>query len=122
MRNDGDRWRNLDIWKDSDELAYRIYCVTSKFPKEEVYGITSQLRRAGLSVPTNFVEGYCRRGDKELTRFINIALGSLVETRYLLEFSRKLGYLKDFEYEELSPLADSLGRKLWKFYERVSAT
>lgn len=66
------------------------------------------------------MEGYSRHGDKELRRFISIGLGSLGETKYLLSFSWKLGYLKDSEYTELSEAAENLGRKLWKFYERVS--
>lgn len=119
MSEDGDRWRNLDIWKKADELAYLTYQATFKFPKEEAYGITSQLRRAAISIPTNIVEGYSRHGDKELTRFISIALGSLGETKYLLSFSRKLGYLSEPEYRGLCKAASELGRRLWRFYERV---
>ena len=120
MAEDTDRWRNLDVWKDADDLAYRIYQATLGFPKEEIYGITSQLRRAAISIPTNIVEGYSRHGDKELTRFVNIALGSLAETKYLLSFSKKLGYLADLEYQSLSRAANELGQRLWKFYEKVS--
>jgi len=119
MTENAERWQNLDIWKEADDLAYRVYCTTSRFPKEEIYGITSQLRRAALSVPTNIVEGYSRRGDKELSRFINIALGSLGETKYLIMFSCKLGYLNYSEHQQLWEVAGDLGRKLWKFYERV---
>jgi len=119
MTENAERWQNLDIWKEADDLAYRVYCTTSRFPKEEIYGITSQLRRAALSVPTNIVEGYSRRGDKELSRFVNIALGSLGETKYLIMFSCKLGYLNYSEHQQLWEVAGDLGRKLWKFYERV---
>ena len=72
-----ERWQKLEVWKLADELAFMVYKVTRSFPKEELYGITSQVRRAALSVPTNIVEGYSRKGDKELARFINISLGSL---------------------------------------------
>ncbi len=119
MTENTERWQTLEIWKEADDLAYRVYSTTSRFPKEEIYGITSQLRRAALSVPTNIVEGYSRRGDKELSRFINIALGSLGETKYLIMFSSKLGYLNDSEHQQLWEVAGDLGRKLWKFYERV---
>jgi len=61
-----ERWKKLDVWKLADELAFKIYLATQKFPKEELYGLTSQLRRAALSIPTNIVEGYSRKGDKEL--------------------------------------------------------
>ncbi len=119
MTENAERWQNLDIWKEADDLAYRVYCTTSRFPKEEIYGIRSQLRRAALSVPTNIVEGYSRRGDKELSRFVNIALGSLGETKYLIMFSCKLGYLNYSEHQQLWEVAGNLGRKLWKFYEKV---
>ncbi len=74
-----DRWKGLGVWQLADGLAKHVYRATKDFPKEEVYGLTSQLRRAALSVPTNIVEGYSRKGDRELARFIDIALGSLAK-------------------------------------------
>jgi len=68
-----DRWRKLEVWQLADNLAYEIYTVTRKFPKEELYSLTSQVRRAALSVPTNIVEGYSRRGDKELKILLALA-------------------------------------------------
>jgi len=114
-----DRWKSLDVWKMGDELAYKIYVGTRKFPKEEIYGITSQLRRAALSVPTNIVEGYSRKGDKELAHFTNISLGSMAETKYLVYFAHRLGYLSDTEYSEINSGYEALGKKLWRFYEKV---
>ena len=114
-----DRWKKLDVWKLSDDLAYRVYILTRNFPKEEIYGITSQLRRAALSVPTNLVEGYSRKGDKQLAHFVNISLGSMAETKYLLHFAHKLKYLQDKEYEEINAEYEVLGKKLWRFYEKV---
>lgn len=114
-----DRWKKLDVWKLADDLAYRVYILTRNFPKEEIYGITSQLRRAALSVPTNLVEGYSRKGDKQLAHFVNISLGSLAETKYLLHFSHKLKYLQDKEYEEINAEYEILGKKLWRFYDKV---
>ena len=114
-----ERWENLDIWKLADELALRVYVATKGFPKEELYGITSQLRRAALSIPTNIVEGYSRKGDNELRQFINISLGSLAETKYLLKFSNKLGLLSGKDYKQLKSGYEELGKKLWKFYEAV---
>lgn len=116
-----ERWQKLEVWKLSDDLAYRVYQVTKHFPKEEIYGLTSQLRRAALSIPTNIVEGYSRKGDKELSRFINISLGSLAETKYLLYFSHRLGYLKDSEYDDLREGYNKLGKLLWKFYEAIDS-
>jgi four helix bundle protein len=114
-----ERWAKLEVWKHADELAFRIYKITQNFPKEEVYGITSQVRRAALSIPTNIVEGYSRKGDRELARFVNISLGSLGETKYLLYFSNRLGYLEKDTYYELKEDYDTLGKLLWKFYEKV---
>ncbi|MCL5023300.1 MAG: four helix bundle protein [Nitrospirae bacterium] len=84
-----------------------------------MYGLTSQIRRAALSIPTNIVEGYARKGDKELARFVNIAMGSLAETEYLLEFSTKLGYLKAQDFGRLENLRAEVGKLLWSFYKKV---
>jgi len=101
------------------QLAYQVYVATKDFPKEEIYGITSQLRRAALSVPTNIVEGYGRQGKKELRHFVNIALGSLAEARYLLDFSLRLGYMEKTRYLTLGDLAEQTGKLLWKFYKSL---
>ena len=114
-----ERWAKLEVWKLADDLAFEIYKITQQFPKEEIYGITSQIRRSALSIPTNIVEGYSRKGDKELSRFVNIGLGSLAETKYLLYFSNRLGYLEKDRYNELKEGYDTLGKLLWKFYEKV---
>ena len=117
----GDRWKNLEIWKLSDQLAYKIYLETKQFPDEERYGITSQLRRASLSVPTNIVEGYSRKGDKELSHFISIALGSFAETKYLLHFAHRLGFIQRKKYDDIRKISEELGKKIWKFYKKVSS-
>ena len=112
-----DRWKKLDVWKLADDLAYKVYQATKTFPKEERYGITSQIRRAALSIPTNIVEGYSRKSDKELSHFISISLGSLAETKYLAHFSNRLGYLDAEIFRELKEGYDVLGKKLWRFYQ-----
>jgi four helix bundle protein len=114
-----DRWKNLEVWKLADDMAYKIYIFTRSFPREELYSLTSQLRRAALSIATNIVEGYSRKGDKELAHFINISLASLAETKYLLHFSQKLDYLTETQYAELNEGYEILGKKLWRFYESV---
>jgi four helix bundle protein len=112
-------YKRLVVWQKSDELAFQIYLSTKNFPKEETYGLTSQLRRAALSVPTNIAEGYSRQGQNELRHFANIALGSLAEARYLLDFSFRLQYINSERYKELSDLASEVGRLLWKFYKSL---
>ena len=109
-------YKKLIVWQKADELAYQIYLETKKFPREEMYGMTSQLRRAALSIPTNIVEGTGRQGKNEMKQFTNIALGSLAETEYLLEFCSRLKYLDSGSYERLEVLRKEVGAFLWNFY------
>lgn len=111
-------YKNLVVWQKSDELALRVYELTNNFPKQELFGLTSQLRRAALSIPTNIVEGYNRKSKKEMHRFIDIALGSLAEIEYLIEFSKKLGYIK-LDTSELEILISEVGKLLWKFQKSL---
>ena len=85
--------KELDVWKSSIELTKTIYEETKKFPKEEIYGIVSQMRRAAVSVPSNIAEGAARNSDKEFVRFLNISLGSLAELDTQVIISQKLGYI-----------------------------
>ena len=112
-------YKKLIVWQKANELAYQIYQATENFPKTEVFGMTSQLRRAALSVPVNIVEGSARHGKKELKQFLNIAMGSLAETEYLIDFSLKLKYLRSNEHEELQNLRKETGNLLWKFFQSV---
>lgn len=107
-------YKDLIVFQKADELAFQIYKVTEKFPKTEMFGLTSQLRRAALSVPTNIVEGYTRRSKKELLQFINIAYGSYAETEYLFSFSKKLGYFKT-DISHIENLFSEVGKLLWSF-------
>ncbi len=109
-------YKKLFVWQKADELAYQIYIATKEFPKDEIYGITSQLRRASLSVPTNLVEGCGRQGRRETKQFVNIALGSLAETEYYLDFCLRLEYLSPFKHKKLQALRQEVGNLLWRFY------
>lgn len=97
----------------ADNFAYEVYKVTKKFPKDEIYGITSQLRRAALSVVLNYIEGYARVGDKSYKNFLQMSYGSLKESKYLLYFSQRENYLDKKEYEIIIKLADEIGAMLW---------
>ncbi len=112
-------YKKLIVWQKADDLAYQVYMATKIFPKEGIYGITSQLRRAALSIPTNVVEGYGRQGRKELKQFVNIALGSLAEVEYLLGFSLRLKYLTIEEHKKVQDLRQQVGNLLWKFYKSL---
>ena len=109
-------YRKLLVWQVADELAFAIYQATKQFPGDERYGMTSQLRRAALSVSTNIVEGSGRQGKKELKQFTNMALGSLAEVGYLLGFCHRLGYLTMTGYQELEEKRGQTGKLLWGFY------
>ena len=87
--------KELDVWKESMVLVKLIYEITLHFPKSETYGLTSQLRRASVSIPTNIAEGSARNGLKELHQFIGIAMGSASEVDTLLLISNDLGYIKN---------------------------
>ena len=94
-------WKNLKVWQKAHELVLQIYKVTSKFPKEEIYGLTNQIRRASASVPANVVEGYSRNSTKEYIKFLFNARGSLEEVRYFLFLAKDLQYLPESEYQVL---------------------
>ena len=108
------KYKNLIVWQKANLLALKVYKLTEDFPKKETFGITSPLRRSALSVPTNIVEGYGRKSKTELSRFIDISLGSLAETEYLIEFSKELGYIKT-DTAEIENLVDEVGKLLWSF-------
>ena len=88
-------FEDLVVWQRSHALVLEIYRATSAFPKTERYGLTSQLRRAAVSVPANVAEGFIKRSESEKARFVNIAQGSLQEVGYYLILARDLGYLRD---------------------------
>ena len=110
-------FKKLLVWQRADELCRQIYMITKQFPKDELYGLTSQIRRAAVSVPTNIVEGSARRNRNEFKQFLNIAIGSLAETEYLLELSVKLGYLSQDEYNLTASLRHETGAMLFKLYQ-----
>ena len=87
----------------ADELAVLVYRVTTGFPREELYGLTSQMRRAAVSVPSNIVEGCARDGQAEYRRFLDIAFGSLKELGYQLSLSKRLGFLKSEDSSMIEP-------------------
>lgn len=86
---------DLSIWQSAHQMAIAIYKLTARFPKEEQYGLTNQMRRAAVSVPANIAEGFARIGKNEKLNFYNIAQGSLAELRYFLILARDLEYVPD---------------------------
>jgi four helix bundle protein len=108
-------YKSLIVWQKCHKLALKIYDITKKFPQIEQFGLTSQLKRAALSIPTNIVEGYNRKSKKELTYFIDISLGSLAEVEYLIEFSYEVGYINKEDKLMILSLIEECGKLLWSF-------
>ncbi|QDT36556.1 four helix bundle protein [Stratiformator vulcanicus] len=110
MRNPARRFEDLVVWQKSHALTLDIYRRTEAFPRREIYGITSQVRRAAYSVPANIAEGFRKRGKNDKLRFLNIAEASLDETRYFLILARDPGFLDPEELflqiEQVSKLLD----------------
>jgi four helix bundle protein len=94
-------YTKIEAWKLADDLTVAVYERTRSFPKEEVYGLTSQLRRASYSVPANIVEGSSRESQKDYLHFLYIARGSLSETQYFIHLAGRLGYLSSEEVANL---------------------
>ena len=89
--------KDLKVWQESMSLVILIYKVSEDFPKHEIYGLSSQIRRAAVSIPSNIAEGAGRKGENEFKRFLYIALGSLSEVETQLEISKRLGYINVIE-------------------------
>jgi four helix bundle protein len=96
--------KELDVWKESIELTKKIYNITKNFPKEELYGLTNQIRRASVSIPSNIAEGSARSSDKEFIQFLYISLGSLSELETQLIISKEIGYNEHIFEEELEKI------------------
>jgi four helix bundle protein len=112
-------FKGLAVWKKGHELALATYEATKSFPAFELYGVTSQLRRAATSIPTNIAEGCGRDGDVELARFLRIAMGSGNEVEYLLLLARDLGYLNEDVYTDVSGRVLETKRMLAGFLSRL---
>jgi len=97
-----------------DEYAHLVYGITKDFPKNELYGTVSQLRRSALSVILNYIEGFARQRKAVKNNFWEISYGSLKESKYLLRFSLVEGYLKENNYKKAIALADEIGAMLWR--------
>lgn len=106
------RFTELKVWKRSHALALDIYRMTGPFPRDERFGITSQIRRAAVSVPSNIAEGSKRVHARDYARFLNIAEGSAAELEYLLILARDLGHLAKDEFSKTCGELDEIARML----------
>ena len=104
--------KDLRVWHQSIELVMTIYMMTKTFPKEELFGLVSQMRRAIVSVPSNIAEGYARGTDREKLHFLRISSGSMAEVETQLLLSLNLGYINQESYDELSETITSVWKQL----------
>jgi four helix bundle protein len=111
------RFEDVQIWQKAHAWVLSVYRFTAEFPRHELFGLTSQLRRAAVSIPANFVEGFKRSTRRDKARFYNIAQGSLEECRYYLILSRDLGY---GETGDLQIALDGIGRMLAAYLRAVT--
>ena len=101
-----------------DQYVHVVYALSRKFPKEEMYGSVSQLRRAALSVNLNYLEGYARMKDKVYINFLEMSYGSLKESKYLLKFALEEKYIELTEYSKAKGLAEEIGAMLWGIFDK----
>ena len=114
-------FRELKVWEKGHFLALGIYQATAAFPRDEQYGLTSQIRRSAASIPANIAEGCGRSGDPELARFLQIAMGSASELEYQLLLAHDLHFLADSEHERLSTDVTEVKRMLASFIQKLKA-
>jgi four helix bundle protein len=116
QRQKAKTFRDLMVWRKAHEFVLEVYCLTSAFPKSEIYGLAQQMRRAAVSIPANIAEGFTRRGKTDKARFMNIAESSLEESRYYLILAQDLRYAKTDalinSLEEVSRLLNAYARSI----------
>jgi len=112
-------FRELQVWQKSHGLTLSVYKATTAFPKEEVYGLTSQMRRAAVSIAANIAEGCGRGGNADFARFIQMAFGSASELEYLLFLSFEIQYLNNSDYEKLSYDVAEVKKMLTSFMKKL---
>ena len=114
-------FRELKVWNKAHALTVAVYTRTKNFPSEELYGLTSQMRRSCSSIPANIAEGCGRTGDKELSRFLQIAMGSASELEYHALLSHDLGYFDKASFESLPAEIIEIKRMLSSFITKLKA-
>jgi four helix bundle protein len=114
-------FRELNVWKKAHQLTLKTYKATTTFPRDEIYGLTSQIRRSAVSIPANIAEGCGRNGDAELARFLQIAMGSASELEYHFLLARDLNLLNTSNYDQLTNEVIDVKRMLASFIKKLNA-
>ncbi|QNP41635.1 four helix bundle protein [Lysobacter solisilvae (ex Woo and Kim 2020)] len=105
-------YRELEVWREAIDLVGSIYALSSRFPSDERFGLTAQLRRAAVSVPSNIAEGHARSSTRDFLRFLSISLGSLAELETQLVIAHRLGFADDHEFDRILFDANRVGRMM----------
>jgi four helix bundle protein len=114
-------FRDLKVWGKAHSLVLACYAATKPFPREEIFGLVSQIRRAASSIPANIAEGCGRRGNAELHRFLQMAMGSASELEYHLLLAKDLGYLKTDDHQKMHTQVEEVKRMLAALIRKVDS-
>jgi len=114
-------YRDLVVWQKAVDLVTEIYKITAQFPKEELYGLTSQVRRSAISVPSNIAEGYGRKSTNDYLRFLQISLGSLYELQTQLTIAQNLAFISDGASKAIYELSREIERMLSSLINKIGS-
>lgn len=113
------RFKKLDVWKQALDLSVEVYRATEKFPKKEVYGLASQMQRAGVSIPSNIAEGAARNHDGEFYHFLGIACGSAAELYTQTLIAKELEYISQAQSDKITGELDHIMNRIFKLQEQL---
>jgi four helix bundle protein len=114
-------FKELNVWQKGIELVEMIYKITASFPEEEKYGLSAQMRRAAVSIPSNIAEGHLRKTAKDFKQFLSIARGSCAELETQIIISYKLGFIQEDNFSDLSSRIEELSKMLSSFYSKINS-
>ena len=112
-------YKELKIWQKSIDVAVKVYEITKDFPREELYGLTSQIRRSAISIPSNISEGYGKDGNKDYLKFLNIGISSLFEMQTQLEIAYNLKYITEIQFNKINEESKEIERMLSSFIRKI---
>ena len=114
-------FKELNVWQKGIELVAIVYKNTSSFPEEEKYGLSAQMRRAAVSIPSNIAEGHLRKTAKDFKQFLSIARGSCAELETQIIIAHKLGFIHEYNFDNLSSKVEELSKMLSSFYSKINS-
>lgn len=115
-------YEQLNVWQKAMDLTVEIYSITKQFPKEELYGITNQMRRAAVSIPSNIAEGHSRNSHKEFLKFLSIAKGSNAELFTQLLICERVGYISSNNLKPIKQISQEIARMLTSLIARIESS